>query len=106
MKHFSDEWIYEWCQENGWTDLVMEPLNHYWAFPPGAVMPQPIPPEILRLIKSKKGLSPHEQHWSIAAIGVTAVMAIASYVLQSPMPLVCAFGFAAITVARLDPDDL
>ncbi len=54
MKHYSDEWIEEWCQENGWTDLFVERSNSYWAFPPGAVMPEPIPAQALRVIKAKK----------------------------------------------------
>ena len=54
IKHFCDDWVREWCDANGWTDLFMERSNHYWAFPPGAVMPEPIPSKTLRLIKSQK----------------------------------------------------
>lgn len=106
MKRYSDEWILEWCQENGWTEPVMEPLNHYWAFPPGAVMPQPIPSEILRIIKAQKGLSPQEKRWSVASAGIAVMLAIASYFLKSPMPLIAAFALGAITAAHLEPDDI
>ncbi|MGJ3244551.1 MAG: hypothetical protein ACFE0I_00535 [Elainellaceae cyanobacterium] len=106
MKHYADEWIAEWCQENGWTDPVMEPLNHYWAFPPGAVMPQPIPSEILRIIKAQKGLSPQEKRWSMVSTAIAFMLAIASYMLKSPMPLIAAFALGAITAARLEPDDI
>ena len=53
MKHYCEEWVKDWCFENGWTDLYVERC-HYWAFPPGAVMPEPIPPRVLRLIKAEK----------------------------------------------------
>ena len=57
MKHYSDQWVEEWCQENGWTELFLERQDHYWAFPPGAVIPEPIPHQTLKIIKSKKGWS-------------------------------------------------
>jgi hypothetical protein len=104
MKHYCDEWINEWCQENGWTDLVIEGY-HYWAFPPGAVIPEPIPPQVLRGIKSKKGLSTSERLWSTSAVIVTIMATIFSYFLKSPMPLVLAFAFAAVTVGLLEIED-
>jgi hypothetical protein len=106
MKHFADEWILEWCQDNGWTDPVMQPVNCYWAFPPGGVMPQPIPLDSLRLIKAQKGLSPAERKWSISAVAIALLLAGVSYVLKTPMPLLGGFAFAALTVARLDMDEL
>ena len=104
MKHYSDVWIQEWCQLNGWTDLYIE-RTHFWAFPPGAVMPEPIPPEALRWIKAQKGLSGEERGWSIAAVVFTVIAAIMSYVFKSPMPMVLAFAFGAITVALLEGDE-
>ncbi len=105
MKHYCDEWIKDWCQENGWTDLVIE-RSHYWAFPPGGVIPEPIPPQVLRLIKAKKGLSKAEQWWSISGVIVSLIAAILSYFLKSPMPLVFAFAFGALTVALLEVEDI
>ncbi|HEY9649533.1 MAG TPA: hypothetical protein V6C95_02640 [Coleofasciculaceae cyanobacterium] len=104
MKHYCDEWIYEWCNENGWTDVVFEHSN-YWAFPPGAVIPEPIPPDVLRLIKAEKGLSVSERGLSISAVIVAGIAAILSYILNCPMPLVLAFAFCAIAVGLLEDDD-
>ena len=106
MKHYSDEWIKEWCEENGWTDLFIERCNNYWAFPPGAVMPEPIPSKTLRLIKYKKGLSKEEKVWLILAVTVTGIAIIMSYLFKSPMPLVFAFAFDAITVAKLEVEEI
>lgn len=105
MKHFSEDWLQEWCQENGWTDLYVERYN-YWAFPPGAVMPEPIPTKALRLIKADKGMCFSEKAWSIAAVIVTFLAAVVSYVCKCPMPLVFAFAFCAVTVARLEVEEI
>lgn len=103
MKHFCDDWIKEWCNDNGWTDLFIERYN-YWAFPPQAVMPLPIPKEILLEIKSQKGLSMQERIWfSIAGI-VGVISVLLTYLLTSPMPLVFAFAFCAIIMAYLEMD--
>ncbi len=106
MKHYCDAWINEWCEENGWTDLFIERYNNYWAFPPGAVIPEPIPPKTLRLIKSEKGLCYEERLWLIAAAIVTLTAVILTYFLKSPMPLVFAFAFDAITAAKLEVEDI
>ena len=106
MKHYCDAWINEWCEENGWTDLFIERYNNYWAFPPGAVIPEPIPPKTLRLIKSEKGLCYEERLWLIAAAIVTLTAVILTYFLKSPMPLVFAFAFDAITAAQLEVEDI
>lgn len=105
MNHYCDEWIKEWCNENGWTDLFRERYGNYWAFPPGAVIPEPIPKKTLRLIKATKGMSPDEKKWSIAASVVTVVAVALSFVLKCPMPMVLAFAFSAIAVAMLEVED-
>jgi hypothetical protein len=102
MKHYCDEWIQEWCDTNGWTELFIERYNNYWAFPPGAVMPEPIPTDTLRLIKSEKGLSKEERSWVIVSIIFTLIAVILSYWTICPMPIVFAFAFDAITVAQLE----
>lgn len=104
MKHYRDEWINEWCQQNGWTDLVRDRYN-YWAFPPGAVMPEPIPPQALRIIKQEKGLTTQEKLWSISAAIGAIICTISSYFLKCPMPLVFAFAFGAVTVAQLEVEE-
>jgi hypothetical protein len=106
MQHYQDDWIREWCSDNGWTDLFRERYNHYWAFPPNAVMPEPIPPQVLRLIKKQKGLCSAEKIWTGLAIATTISGVIFSYFLQSPMPLVFAFAFAAIAVAKLEMEEI
>lgn len=102
MQHFHDEWIQEWCDRNGWTDLVRERCNHYWAFPPNCVMPEPIPQKVMRLIKSEKGLSYSEQKWLAFAAVITLVALLTSWWWMSPMPLMLAFGFDAITFASME----
>jgi len=104
MKHFSDEWINQWCQDNGWTDLVVDRQNTYWAFPPGAVMPEPIPNRELKVIKDRKGLSRQERMWAIAAVIFTITATIASGVMKCPIPIVLAFAFCAVTVGQFDLD--
>lgn len=105
MKHFCDTWIHDWCAEHGWTDPVMEPLNQYWAFPPGAVMPEPIPIDELKLIKSQQGLSSQEKVWSTTAIAFAVIMAWLSYVFKCPMPLIAGFAYAAFVAAGLEVDE-
>lgn len=105
IKHFCDEWIKEWCEENGWTDLFIERYNNYWAFPPGAVIPEPIPAQTLRLIKAEKGLCFQEKMWLTSAVILTVIAAIVSYILKSPMPIVFAFAFDSITSVQLEVED-
>ncbi|MBE9127734.1 MULTISPECIES: hypothetical protein [unclassified Coleofasciculus] len=104
MKHYCEDWLHEWCYENGWTDLYVE-RNLYWAFPPGAVMPEPLPPKVLQSIKAEKGLSREEKLWSLGAVILTVVAAILSYFYRSPMPLGLAFAFAAVTVGLLEVEE-
>ena len=106
MKHYSIEWIEEWCTENGWTDLFIERRNNYWAFPPTAVMPEPIPSKVLNGIKAHKGLTIEESWLSISAVVTTVAAVVSSYLLKCPMPLVLAFAFDALTMAQLEVEDI
>ena len=106
MNHFQDTWVQEWCDNNGWTDLFRERYNNYWAFPPNAVMPEPIPHKVLRIIKTEKGLSPSEQLWVSVATAISAIAILLSCLLVNPMPLVLAFAFDAITVAQLEVEEI
>ena len=101
MKHFCDDWIEEWCNDNGWSDWFLE-CRHYWAFPPHSVMPLPIPKEILMEIKANKGLSPQEKLWVCATIIIACTGGVLSYLINSPMPLVFAFVSTAMIVANLE----
>lgn len=105
MKHFSALWIEEWCQENGWSDWFLE-CSRYWAFPPNAVMPVPIPTQVLRTIKAQKGLCFEEKLWCLAAVSGAVLAGVSTYFLASPMPLVAAFAFCAVTAAQLEDDTL
>ena len=101
IKHFCDDWIKEWCQENGWTDLFLERYD-YWAFPPNAVMPLPIPKETLLQIKAEKGFSNQEKLWLTISATIGLLGCILSYILNCPMPLVFAFAFTAIIMGNFD----
>ncbi|MGA1623623.1 MAG: hypothetical protein ACO36E_12990 [Synechocystis sp.] len=106
MRHFCDAWIEEWCDAHGWTDLFMERLNHYWAFPPGAVMPEPIPGKIMRAIKLEKGLCEEEKTWLLAAIALSGCAIASALAFKNPMPIVLAFAFDAITAGRLEVEEI
>ena len=101
MKKYCYQWIETWCQENGWTDLFQEQRD-FWAFPPGAVMPVPIPSSVLIDIKAENGLAPDEKVWAaLAWFGAIAGTTLTA-TLQSPMPLVAAFAVGAIVVAMFE----
>jgi hypothetical protein len=104
MNHYCEQWIADWCQDNGWTDWFRE-RSSYWAFPPNAVMPVPIPNQVLRAIKAEKGLTLSERAWCVSAGISIAVAAVSGYLLSSPMPVMFAFAFCAIVVAQMEDDD-
>jgi hypothetical protein len=105
MNHYAAQWIDDWCQDNGWTDWFIE-RSRYWAFPPNAVMPTPIPGQALRAIKAERGLSAEERVWCGTAIFSAVLAMVSTYFLQSPMPIVAAFAFCAMVVARLEDEEL
>ena len=105
MNHYSATWIEEWCQDNGWTDWFME-CSRYWAFPPNAVMPVPIPNQVLKAIKAQKGLCFEEKAWCLAAVFSAIAGGLGTYFFSSPMPLLAAFAFCAVTVARMEDETL
>ena len=106
MRHFCDSWIEEWCDANGWTDVFMERLNHYWAFPPGAVIPEPIPKKILRSIKLEKGLCQEEKNLLLTAVGVSCLAIATTVWLKNPMPVVLAFAYDAVTAGHLEVEEI
>jgi len=105
MKRFRDEWIDEWCQENGWTDLFVERCSNYWAFPPSSVMPLPIPDDTLRAIKAAKGMSDDEKFWTLAAIAISGLASIFSFIFKNPLPITLAFGCVAFIVGQLEIEE-
>ena len=68
-------------------------------------MPVPIPMQVLRAIKAERGLTVSERVWSLSAVVSTIVAAASGYFFESPMPIVLAFGFCAIVVARMEDED-
>ena len=84
----------------------MERLNYYWAFPPGAVMPEPIPGKILRAIKMEKGFCEEEKAWLTAAATISVVAIGSAFLLRNPMPIVLAFSFDAVTAGRLEMEEI
>ena len=102
MQHFNEDWIQEWCDSNGWTDLFQERYDHYWAFPPNGVMPEPIPQKVMRLIKSEKGMTTSERNWLTSAAIISIIALVATCFFFTPMPLMFAFGFDAVTFARME----
>lgn len=76
----------------------------YWAFPPHAVIPMPIPDDALQTIKAQYGLSPQEKVWCAAAWIVGALGLGLTYWLECPIPLVAAFAFCAVTVALFEDE--
>jgi hypothetical protein len=105
MKQYAYAWVLRWCAENGWTDLFMERYR-YWAFPPGAVMPQPIPAQVLQCLHDQHGASPIEQRWYGLIVAASALAGLLSCWAQSPLPLIAAFALCSLAVAYLDEDDL
>jgi hypothetical protein len=101
MKRYAIEWVNEWCTENGWTDPIEE-CHNFWAFPPGAVMPEPIPVQVLQAIKAKKGLTNEERFCCFGAIAITIISCITTCYSSSPMPMVLSFVLCALIVAQFD----
>lgn len=100
---YSYHWIQDWCQENGWTDLFVE-RQSFWAFPPGAVIPEPIPGEVLVSLKHLHGYSPIERNSFGLILAIALLSAVLSVWGRSPFPLVVAFCLASLVVAWLEAD--
>jgi hypothetical protein len=105
MNHYCEQWIADWCQDNGWTDWFCE-RSRYWAFPPQAVMPVPIPVQVLKTIKAEKGFTLEERTWGLIVVACGIVAGVSGYWLANPLPLVFAFAFGAIVVAQMEDESL
>lgn len=92
-------YVLGWCQEHGWTDLFVDHYQ-YWAFPPGAVMPLPVPTDVLRDFQRSR--SQTTKSFYALILSASTVAAICSWLQQSPMPLVLAFCLSAMAVGLLD----
>lgn len=94
-------YIQQWCHEHGWTDLFVE-QRQFWAFPPGAVLPMPVPVHALEGYYSSREASGAVKLVSLFAIGVALGAILLTMVTFSPIPLILAFCFCAISVAVLE----
>ncbi|MEO0375027.1 MAG: hypothetical protein AAF329_10465 [Cyanobacteria bacterium P01_A01_bin.17] len=92
-------YVVGWCQEHGWTDLFVDHYQ-YWAFPPGAVMPLPVPTDVFEDFQGSRSRTAKSFYGLILA--VSAIAAVCSWLQQSPMPLVFAFCISAMAVGLLD----
>lgn len=90
-----------WCQEHGWTDLFIEQYQ-YWAFPPGGVMPLPLPSQALQPIELPTVTTPQQRFLQLLALAVAFAATGISCWFQSPMPLVVGFGACALLIAAQD----
>ncbi|GBO55105.1 hypothetical protein APA_3155 [Pseudanabaena sp. lw0831] len=68
-------------------------------------MPLPIPNDTLRKIKSAKGMSDDERSWTFAAIAISCIASIFSFILKNPVPITCAFGCVAFIVGQLEIEE-
>jgi hypothetical protein len=104
MVKYSQEFAIAWCQENGWTDFFTAQYR-YWAFPPGAVMPLPLPAPALQILSTPKVLTAKEKlAYGIASVaGLVAISG--TYWMNSPMPLVLGFTICAIAFAAIDDEN-
>jgi hypothetical protein len=90
-----------WCQENGWTDLFVEQYQ-YWAFPPGGVMPLPLPSQALHLIELPTVTSPQQRCLQTLSLAIALVATGMSCWFQSLMPLLVGFSACALLIAAQD----
>lgn len=91
-----------WCQENGWTDLFIEQYR-LWAFPPGGVMPLPLPQSALQEVQLDASLSPR-QVLSQSLVFAAAISSIlTSFATHSPVVLVVGFAASALAVGLGEP---
>jgi hypothetical protein len=104
MFKYSQDYAKAWCQEQGWTDFFTEQYR-YWAFPPGAVMPLPLPRQALQRIHIEKVLSIREKLVYGATLGCCLTTAMAAYWLWSPMPLTFGFIFCAFAFVWVEEDE-
>ncbi len=91
-----------WCQENGWSDLFIEQYR-LWAFPPGGVMPLPLPECALQEVNFDAALT-SRQVLSQALVFTAAISSIlTSFATHSPVVLVVGFAACALAVGLGEP---
>jgi hypothetical protein len=105
MSRVLHQYIQQWCQAHGWTDLFVE-QRQFWAFPPGSVLPVPVPTYALEGFYSAYEMTPQVGLLNLSSMGVTLGAVLLTVVTLSPVPLLVAFGYCAIAVALLEEDRL
>ncbi len=103
MNHYCEQWIADWCLEHGWTDYFRESTT-YWAFPPQAVMPTPIPETDLKILRVEKGLSLCDKQWFAIALASLISGIALSFAIDQPLPFIFGFVFCAIVVGQMDDE--
>ena len=96
-------YIQQWCQEHGWTDLFVE-QRQFWAFPPGAVIPVPVPIQALEGFYAEQEMTPQVGLLNLSSIGAALSAVFLTVLTLSPIPLLAAFGCCAIAVALLEEE--
>jgi hypothetical protein len=96
------DYLQRWCQEHGWTDLFMDQCQ-FWAFPPGAVLPLPIPAYAFEGFHST-GAPSARSGWLLNAMAIvcTIVGIVLTTITFSPIPLLAAFAVSAAAVALVE----
>jgi hypothetical protein len=97
------QYIQQWCQEHGWTDLFVE-QRQFWAFPPGSVLPVPVPTRALEGFYNEREMTPQVGLLNLCSIGVALCAILLTVITLSPVPLLAAFGCCAIAVALLEEE--
>jgi hypothetical protein len=97
------QYIQQWCQEHGWTDLFVE-QRQFWAFPPGAVLPVPVPTQALERFYAEREMTPQVGLLNLSSIGAALSAVLLTVLTLSPIPLLAAFGCCAIAVALLEEE--
>jgi hypothetical protein len=97
------QYIQQWCEDHGWTDLFMEQCQ-FWAFPPGSVIPSPVPSHALEKFYRIRKVPAPVKFLNISAFALALGSAVLTIWTGSPIPLVSAFGFCAIAVALAEEE--
>jgi hypothetical protein len=94
------DYLQRWCQEHGWTDLFVDQCQ-FWAFPPGAVLPLPIPAYAFEGFQVG---SPSRRSWIFNGVAIACTVAgiVLTAFTFSPMPLLIAFAVSVTAVALVD----
>lgn len=80
--------------------------RQFWAFPPGSVLPVPVPTHAIEGFYSTREMLPQVGLLNLFSVGVTLGAVLLTVVTLSPVPLLLAFGCCAIAVAILEEDPL